>query len=114
VLGDLLAELAANPDDADLVRVYADWLMQLGHPAGELAIVQLEARGEHSGDVIDKREYELFWNQVVPFMKGALARDHVSELAFRRGVAITPAGASRKSPVVVDAPHASNVPISIA
>lgn len=56
--------------------------MQLGHPAGELAIVQLEDRSE----IVDKREYELFWHQVVPFMKTVLARDHVSELAFRRGL----------------------------
>jgi uncharacterized protein (TIGR02996 family) len=81
----LVAELAERPDDVELVRVFADWLLQQGHPAGELVMVQLE-RLVHDSEALQKREYDLIWNHAEPHMKAVLARDHVTELEWRRGL----------------------------
>ena len=81
----LIAELAARPDDVELVRVYADWLLQHEHPAGELVVTQLE-RIAHDSEALVNREYELYWDRVEPHMKAVLARDHVSEFEWRRGL----------------------------
>ena len=65
--------------------MFADWLQQQAHPAGELVAIQLE-RLVHDSDELAKREDELYWEQVLPHMKAVLARDHVTELEWRRGL----------------------------
>lgn len=82
---ELIAELAARPDDIELVRVFADWLLQQGHPAGELVVVQLE-RIAHDTEALARREHDLFWEHLVPHLKALLARDHGSEFEWRRGL----------------------------
>jgi uncharacterized protein (TIGR02996 family) len=82
---ELIAELASRPDDVELVRVFADWLLQQGHPVGELVVVQLE-RLAHDSEALAKREYDLIWHHAEPHMKALLARDHVSELVWKRGL----------------------------
>jgi uncharacterized protein (TIGR02996 family) len=85
VSSELYAELAAKPDDIELVRVFADWLLQQGHPAGELVIVQLE-RLTHDTAALADREHDLFWNHVAPYMKTVLARDGVTQFEWKRGL----------------------------
>lgn len=81
----LIAEVARRPDDVELVRVFADWLLQQGHPAGELAVVQLERR-TRDGEALAAREDELVRHHVRPYLEAVLARDHVTELEWRGGL----------------------------
>ncbi|MBA3503847.1 MAG: hypothetical protein M4D80_37365 [Myxococcota bacterium] len=67
------------------MRVFADWLLQQGHPAGELVIVQLE-RLTHDSAALADREHDLFWNHVVPYMKTVLGRDGVTQFEWKRGL----------------------------
>jgi hypothetical protein len=81
----LIEELAKKFDDIELARVFADWLQQQGHPCGELAVVQL-ARLEKDSDELASREYDLIWNHANKYLSSVLARDHVTEYAWQRGV----------------------------
>ena len=65
--------------------MFADWLLQQGHPAGELVVVQLE-RLAHDSEALAQREHDLFWHHAVPHLKAVLARDHVTDFEFRRGL----------------------------
>jgi uncharacterized protein (TIGR02996 family) len=51
---DLLRAIAANPDDDTARRVYADWLIELGSPRGEL--IQLELALAEMDDFDDRRK----------------------------------------------------------
>ena len=81
----LVDELAARPDDVELSRVFADWLLQHDHPAGELVVVQVQRLTDDSV-ALAEREQELIANVMKPYIDGLLARDHVTELTWRRGV----------------------------
>jgi uncharacterized protein (TIGR02996 family) len=85
VSSELIAELAARPDDIELVRVFADWLIQQGHPAGELIVLQLE-RLAHESAALAEREEDVFGSQVVPFMQGVLAHNNVTQFEWIRGL----------------------------
>ncbi len=82
---ELIAELAARPDDLELSRVFADWLLQHEHPGGELVVVQLE-RLANDSEALAAREHDLIWNVLKPHMDRVLARDMVTEYTWRRGV----------------------------
>ena len=65
--------------------MFADWLLQQGHPVGELVVVQLERLARDS-EALAQREHDLFWHAVVPHLKAVLARDHVTDFEFRGGL----------------------------
>jgi uncharacterized protein (TIGR02996 family) len=85
LIAELIQELGARPDDLELVRVFADWLIQQGHPAGEMIVLQLGRMANDSKELVE-REHDVYWNHVVPFMRGVLARDGGTELEWRHGL----------------------------
>lgn len=85
MIDELIAELAQRPEDVELVRVFADWLLQQGHPIGELAVVQLE-RAAHDSEALANREYDLIWNHANPYATKLLERAAVTEYVWRGGL----------------------------
>ena len=81
----LVEELAQRPDDVELLRVFADWLLQQGHPAGELVVVQL-ARLADDSEELAKREHDLTWQAVKPHIERVLDRQVGTHLTWRRGL----------------------------
>lgn len=80
----LVAEVADRPHDIEVVRVFADWLLQQGHPLGELAVVQLE-RMRHDSAALAQREAELIANTANPFVEQLLGRANIGTLAVGLG-----------------------------
>jgi uncharacterized protein (TIGR02996 family) len=66
-LADLLRTVIARPDDHDVLRIYADCLLERGDPRGELIAIQLQRRLDPS-DALVAREREL-----AAHLEGALA-----------------------------------------
>jgi uncharacterized protein (TIGR02996 family) len=57
-LAELLRTVIARPDDHDVLRIYADCLLDRGDPRGELIAVQLQRRADTT-DALVAREREL-------------------------------------------------------
>ena len=81
----LVEELAQRPDDVELLRVFADWLLQQGHPVGELVAVQL-ARLAGDTQELAKREDDLLVNAIRPYVERLFDRKYVTSLTWRRGL----------------------------
>src|SRR5688572_11671410 len=77
----LLDAIWADPDDDGPRLVYADWLMERGHPHGELIALQCE-RARRGGRVTE-REVELE-GQVADSLLGKVG-EYLDQVRFRRG-----------------------------
>jgi uncharacterized protein (TIGR02996 family) len=89
---ELLARIRASPDDDDLRRVLADWLLERGDVRGELIQIQLEKHAGRGNDKTQKRilrrERELLRGDRSAFLDG-LNDDAIvvraTETVFERG-----------------------------
>lgn len=77
----LLDSVWADPDDDGPRLVYADWLMERGHPHGEL--IALQCRRARGGGLPSAREVELE-RQLADSLLGKVG-EFVDEVRFRRG-----------------------------
>ncbi len=79
----LIAELATRPADRELLRVFADWLLEVGHPSGELMALELAAEPPPN---LGARVAALIATQLEPYLEQRLARRHPTEYAWRAGL----------------------------
>ena len=85
---ELEATIAAQPDDAGAYSVLADWLVDRGHPRGELIALQLSAEADPAlADAAERHLREHAARLLGPLEPFALVRDGSNDHAFtwRRG-----------------------------
>jgi uncharacterized protein (TIGR02996 family) len=71
---ELEAQIAANPDDINLRRVYADWLIEAGNPRGELAALQLAGNEDAAQALLEAHAEQLFGKQLEDYVDGVTWR----------------------------------------
>ena len=78
---ELEAQIAANPDDDAIRRVYADWLQEAGNPRGEVAALQLAGKDDEAEALIEAHGEQLLGKAVHGYRLDGVT----SQLTWRGG-----------------------------